>query len=320
MLKRIAWIVLLALAAFSAAAQTSYPARPIRFVVPYPPGGFTDILARLIGQKLTDSWSQPVVIENKGGGGSTIGTDIVAKAAPDGYTILMVAPDLAINPSLYARLPYDTARDFAPVSLVAWGPIALVVHPSLQVSTLKEFVALAKASPRPLNYASGGNGTAGHLAMELFKSTAGIPLVHVPYKGIAPASTDLLSGQVPVMFLQMALARPHVMAGRLRALAVAGSRRSEALPDVATVAEAGLPGFEVNPWFGVVAPAGTPADIVAKLSSEVGRIMRLPDVKERIATQGGEPAANTPDEFGAFLRSEILKWAKVAKDSGARVD
>ena len=301
MLKRIASIVLLALAASSAAAQTSYPARPIRFVVPYPPGGFTDILARLIGQKLTDSWSQPVVIENKGGGGSTIGTDIVAKAAPDGYTILMVAPDLAINPSLYARLPYDAARDFAPVSLVAWGPIALVVHPSLQVSTLKEFVALAKASPRPLNYASGGNGTAGHLAMELFKSTAGIPLVHVPYKGIAPASTDLLSG-------------------RLRALAVAGSRRSEALPDVATVAEAGLPGFEVNPWFGVVAPAGTPADIVAKLSSEVGRIMRLPDVKERIATQGGEPAANTPDEFGAFLRSEILKWAKVAKDSGARVD
>ncbi len=320
MLNRMLLALFLAATAVSAAAQTSYPAKPIRFVVPYPPGGFTDILARLIGQKLTDSWSQPVVIENRGGGGSTIGTDIVAKAPPDGYTILMAAPDLAINQSLHAKLPYDAAKDFAPVSLVAWGPIALVTHPSLPVSTLGEFVALARSSPRPLIYASGGNGTAGHLAMELFKTTAGISLVHVPYKGIAPASTDLLSGQVSVMFLQMALARPHVLSGRLRALAVAGHQRSQALPEVPTVAEAGLAGFEVNPWFGVVAPAGTPAEVVAKLSAEIRRIMRLPDVKERISAQGGEPATNSPEEFSAFVRAEIAKWEKVVKASGAKVD
>ena len=320
MLNRILVAALLAFVTTCAAAQTNYPARPIRFVVPYPPGGFTDILARMIGQKLTDSWSQPVVVENKGGGGSTIGTDLVAKAAPDGYTILMVAPDLAINPSLYAKLPYATATDFAPISLVAWGPIVLVAHPSLPAASLAEFIALAKSSARPLNYASGGNGTAGHLGMELFKTTAGINLVHVPYKGIAPASIDLLSGQVSVMFLQMALARPQVLSGKLRALAVAGHQRSQALPDVPTVAEAGLAGFEVNPWFGIVAPAGTPSEVVAKLSAEIGRIMRLPEVKERLSTLGGEPAANTPEEFSAFVKAELVKWATVVKASGARVD
>ena len=320
MLNRILVAALLAFVTTCAAAQTNYPARPIRFVVPYPPGGFTDILARMIGQKLTDSWSQPVVVENKSGGGSTIGTDLVAKAAPDGYTILMVAPDLAINPSLYAKLPYATATDFAPISLVAWGPIVLVAHPSLPAASLAEFIALAKSSARPLNYASGGNGTAGHLGMELFKTTAGINLVHVPYKGIAPASIDLLSGQVSVMFLQMALARPQVLSGKLRALAVAGHQRSQALPDVPTVAEAGLAGFEVNPWFGIVAPAGTPSEVVAKLSAEIGRIMRLPEVKERLSTLGGEPAANTPEEFSAFVKAELVKWATVVKASGARVD
>ncbi|MSP96832.1 MAG: tripartite tricarboxylate transporter substrate binding protein [Betaproteobacteria bacterium] len=320
MLSRILAVLLFAAIATSAAAQPNFPLKPIRFVVPYPPGGFTDILARVIGQKLFEGAGQPAVIENKGGGGSTIGTDLVAKSPPDGYTILMVAPDLAINTSLYAKLPYDAARDFAPVTQVAWGPIALVVHPSVSAASLAEFIALAKTTPRALNYASGGNGTAGHLAMELFKTTAGISLVHVPYKGIAPAGTDLLSGQVSLMFLQMALARPHILSGRLRALAVAGGQRSAALPDVPTLAEAGLPGVEVNPWFGVVAPAGTPPDIVARLSVEIGRIMRLAEVRERISAQGGEPVSSTPEEFRAFVKAEIVKWAGVVKASGARVD
>jgi len=320
MINRVLISVLFVLLAGSAAAQTSYPGKPIRFVVPYPPGGFTDILARLIGQRLTESWTQPVVIENRGGGGSTIGSDIVAKAPPDGYTLLMVAPDLAINPSLYPKLPYDTVKDFAPVTLVAWGPMALVVHPSVSANSVNELIALAKSEPRPLNYGSGGNGTGGHLAMELFKTMAGVKMVHVPYKGIGPASNDLVGGQVSLMFLQMAVARPQILAGKLRALAVAGGQRTQAMPELPTVAEAGLPGFDVNPWFGVVTRAETPKDIVAKLSNEIGKIMRLPEVRERLSSLGGEPVTNTPEEFAAFMNAEIVKWAKVVKESGARVD
>lgn len=320
MVNRILISIVFVVLAGSAAAQTSYPNKPIRFVVPYPPGGFTDILARIVGQKLTESWAQPVMIENRGGGGSTIGTDIVAKAPPDGYTILMVAPDLAINPGLYLKLPYDTVKDFAPVTLVAWGPMVLVVHPSLSAHSVKELIALAKSEPHPLNYASGGNGTGGHLAMELFKTMAGVNMVHVPYKGIGPASNDLLGGQVSLMFLQMAVARPLILAGKLRALAVAGGQRSQAMPELPTVAEAGLPGFDVNPWFGIITRAETPKDIVAKLSTEIGKIMRLPEVKERLSSQGGEPVTDTPEEFAAFIKAEIVKWTKVIKESGARVD
>lgn len=320
MVNRILISIVFVVLAGSAAAQTSYPNKPIRFVVPYPPGGFTDILARIVGQKLTESWAQPVMIENRGGGGSTIGTDIVAKAPPDGYTILMVAPDLAINPGLYLKLPYDTVKDFAPVTLVAWGPMVLVVHPSLSAHSVKELIALAKSEPHPLNYASGGNGTGGHLAMELFKTMAGVNMVHVPYKGIGPASNDLLGGQVSLMFLQMAVARPLILAGKLRALAVAGGQRSQAMPELPTVAEAGLPGFDVNPWFGIITRAETPKDIVAKLSTEIGKIMRLPEVKERLSSQGGEPVTDTPEEFATFIKAEIVKWTKVIKESGARVD
>lgn len=320
MINRILVSVLFVLLAGAAGAQSSYPGKPIRFVVPYPPGGFIDILARLIGQKLTESWTQPVVIENRGGGGSTIGSDIVAKAPPDGYTLLMVAPDLAINPSLYPKLPYDTVKDFAPVTLVAWGPMVLVVHPSVSASSVNELIALAKAESRPLNYGSGGNGTGGHLAMELFKTMAGVNMVHVPYKGIGPASTDLIGGRVSLMFLQMAVARPQILAGKLRALAVAGGQRTQAMPELPTVAEAGLPGFDVNPWFGVVTRAETPRDIVARLSAEIGKIMQLSEVKERLSSQGGESITNTPEEFTTFLNAEIVKWAKVVKESGARVD
>ena len=320
MLKRSLVATLLALIAGSAAAQSNYPTKPIRFVVPYPPGGFTDILARVIGQKLTDSWSQPVLVENRGGGGSTIGSDIVAKSPPDGYTLLMVAPDLAINPSLYAKLPYDTLRDFAPVTRVAWGPIALVVHPSVPASTVKELVSFAKSRSQPLSYASGGNGTGGHLAMELFKTMTGIELVHVPYKGIAPASTDLIGGSTSLMFLQVAVAKPHVLAAKLRALAVGGAQRSQAMPQVPTVAESGLAGFDVNPWFGVVTRAESPREAVSRLNGEIRKIMQLPDIRERLATQGGDPVTDTPEEFAAFLKADIAKWAKVVKESGARVD
>lgn len=305
--------------AFGAAAQV-YPNRPIRLVAPVPPGGFVDILARVIGQELSAAWGQPVVVDNRGGGGSTIGTDIVAKAPPDGYTLLLAPPDLAINVTLVSKLPYDTLKDLAPVTLVAWGPSVLVVHPSVAAHSVKELVDLAKSRPGKLFYASGGNGTGGHLAMELFKTMAGIDMVHVPYKGLGPAVKDLIGGNVSVMFAQLAAVRPYVLTGRLRALAVAGGQRSQAMPELPTIAESGLPGFEVNPWFGVVAPAGTPKEIVAKLSAEIGNITRRPEVKEKLSPVGAELVSNTPEEFTAFLKTEIVKWAKVVKTSGARVD
>jgi tripartite-type tricarboxylate transporter receptor subunit TctC len=318
LLRCIAAVLLLTLAA-SGAAQP-YPSRAIRFVVPYPPGGLTDVLARVISPKLAESFGQPVLVENRGGGGSTIGSDLVAKSAPDGHTLLLVAADLAINPSLLAKLPYDTGKDFAPVTQVAWGPQAVVVHPSLPVNSIRELLAYAKSAPRPLNYASGGNGTGAHLATELFKTMAGIQMVHVPYKGVGPATSDLLGGQVSLMFLQLAIAKPHIAAGKLRALAIAGAQRSQAVPELPTVAEAGVPGFDVNPWFGVVTRAESPREAVAKLSAEIARVMRLADVRERIAGQGAEIATSTPEEFAAFIKSEMVKWAKVVKDSGARVD
>ena len=305
--------------AWSAAAQ-DYPSKPIRFVVPTPPGGFLDILARLIGQKLSESWGQPVVVENRTGGGITIGSNAVAKAAPDGYTVLVIPPDFAVSPSLYAKLPYDTLQDFAPVTLVAWGPSVLVVHPSVPVNSVKELIAFAKSKPGQLDYASAGNGSGGHLAMELFKTMAGVDLVHVPYRGLGPAVIDLAGGKVSVMFAQLAAVRRYIDAGKLRALGVAGKQRSQAMPDLPTVAESGLVGFDVNPWFGIVAPGGTPKDVVAKLSAEIGKITRLPEVKEKLSPLGAELAANTPEEFAAFISSEIAKWAKVVKDSGARLD
>jgi tripartite-type tricarboxylate transporter receptor subunit TctC len=320
MVKRLLTGILFALLSSTVAAQANYPSKPIRFVVPYPPGGFTDILARLIGQKLTQSMGQPVVVENRGGGGSTIGSDIVAKSAPDGYTILMVGPDLAINESLFSKLPYSAVRDFAPVSMAAWGPLVLVVHSSVPAKSVQELVAFAKSQPGQINYASGGNGTGSHLTMELFKTTAGINMVHIPYKGNGPAVNDLIGGQVSVMFLQMAVAKPYITAGNLRALAIPSPRRSSAMPELPIFAEAGFPGFDVAPWFGVVAPAKTPDTIVSKLSAEIGKVMRLPDVKRKLSEQGAEPVGNTPKEFSAFIAAEIPRWAKVVKESHARLD
>lgn len=302
-----------------AMAQEAYPAKSIRLVVPYPPGGFTDILARLIAERLSTNIGQAVIVDNKGGGGSTIGTSFVAKAPADGYTLLLVAPDLAINESLITdRLTYHANKDFAPVMQAAWSPMVLVIHPSVPAKSVQEFIALAKT--RSINFASGGSGTGSHLALELFKSRAGINLVHVPYKGNGPATTDLLGGQVSAMFLQYAVAKPQIEAGKLRVLGTPSGKRSPAIPDVPTLSESGVPGFDVQPWFGIVAPAGTPAAIVARLNSEIAKIMLQPEIRKQLADQGAEAVTSSPEQFGTFIVSEIARWAKVVKESGAKAE
>jgi tripartite-type tricarboxylate transporter receptor subunit TctC len=311
----------LTLACASASAE-GYPDRPIRLVVPYPPGGPLDITARAIGQKLTEAWKQPVVVDNRAGAGGNIGADLVAKSAPDGYTLLMGAVAThAINPSLYSKIPYDPIRDFAPVALVAQVPNILVVNPAVPATTVRELIDLARAKPDYLNFASGSTGSTGHLAGELFKTVAGVHMVHIPYKGAAPAMADLLAGQVQVMFDNLASALPNVKAGRLRALAVTTLARSPAVPDLPTIAESGLPGFDLTTWFGLLVPAGTPPEIVAKLNAEIVRALNSKDMRERLEKMGAEPPANnTPEHFAAFIRSEATRYAKVVKDSGARVD
>jgi tripartite-type tricarboxylate transporter receptor subunit TctC len=305
----------------AAAAADAYPARPIRFVVAFPPGGGTDIIARSIAQKLAERLAQQVVVDNRPGAGGNIGTDIVAKSAPDGYTMLMgSAGPLAINASLFGKMPFDPIRDLAPVTLAASTPNVLVVHPSLKAATVNELIALAKARPGEINFASSGHGTPAHLAGELFNSMAGVKLVHVPYKGAAPALADLLGGQVQLMFSTMPPALPHVKDGKLRALAVTNSKRSRATPELPTLDEVALPGFEANTWHGVVVPAGTPAAIVARLNREIVAILHLPDVVERLSGQGAEALGSTPEEFAAYIRSETAKWAKVVRDSGAKAE
>jgi tripartite-type tricarboxylate transporter receptor subunit TctC len=321
-LLRAAVLTLFALTGTSegAPAQT-YPDKPIRLVVPFPAGGTTDILARAVGQKLGEHLGQQVVVDNKPGAGGNIGSDIVAKSAPDGYTLVMgTVGTHAINASLYKKMPYDHIKDFVPVSLVALVPNILVVHPSVPANSVKELIAYAKANPGKLNFASSGNGTSIHLSGELFKTTAGVEMTHVPYKGSAPAVTDLLGGQVQLMFDNMPSALPHVKAGKLKALGVTTAKRFPAAPDIPTIAEAGVPGYEASSWFGVLAPAGTPKEIVNKLSSEIAKILQTPEIKERLLSQGAEPVGNTPDQFAAFIKAETAKWAKVVKESGATVD
>jgi tripartite-type tricarboxylate transporter receptor subunit TctC len=295
-----------------------YPSRSVRIVVPFAPGGPNDIIVRLVAQKLTGAWGQPVVVENRPGAGGNIGTDFVAKAVPDGYTLLSVGPgSLIINP-LIGKVPYDTARDFAPVTLMARAPNALVAHPFFPASSVKELIALARSQPGGINYGSGGNGSTPHLAGALFAAMAGIALTHVPYKGTAPAMTDLIGGQVQIAFLGIPTVLPHVKSGKLRVLAVTGKHRSPELPGVPTVDEVGVPGYELSPWYGLLAPAGTSRGIVARLATEVTKIVRGAEIRDRLAVQGAEVAGGSPEEFAAVIQADVLTWSRVVKDTGLR--
>ncbi len=310
---------LLALAASGASAQ-GWPSRPVHVVVPYPAGGPNDIIVRMVGKRLGETLGEPIVVENRPGAGGNIGTDSVAKSAPDGYTLVSVGPGaLIINP-LLGKVPYDTMRDFAPVTIMAVAPNALVAHPSFPAKSVKDLVALAKQKPGAINYASGGTGSTPHLSAALFAVMAGVQLTHVPYKGTGPATADLVGGQVQIAFLGIPTVLPHIRSGKLRALAVTGARRSPELPDVPTVAEAGVPGYELSPWYGLLAPAGTPSAVVARLAAEATKIVREPAMREQLVAQGAEPAGGTPEEFARTLRSDAALWKKVVKDAGIRAD
>ena len=302
------------------AQKAEYPARPVRVVVGFPAGGPSDILARLVAQNLAQSTGQQFIVDNRGGASGMIGAELVAKAPADGYTLLVVPATHAVNPSLYKKIAFDTVRDFTPVSLVAEGPFILVVHPSLPVKTAQDLVALARKRPGELNYASAGVGGLPHLAGELFKSMTGVKMNHIPYKGAAPATVDLVAGHVTIMFNNMLSAIPHVKGGRLRAVGVTTLKRSSAVPDMPTIAESGVKGYEVSGWYGVLGPAGLPADVLAKLNAEVNRGMRQPDVVKRLAAEGVDAAGSTPDEFGARIRQEMAKWGGVVKAAGVTAD
>jgi len=317
------WIggILLALAAFLAgiAAAQEFPQKSIRFIVPFPPGGATDGLARTLGEKMTEAWKQQVVIDNRGGAGGNIAAEIAARAPADGYTIIIVGLSHAANLSLYSRLNYHPVRDFTPISQVVSIHAFLVTHPSLPVKSVRELVALAKAKPGSLNYASGGNGSSPHMAMELFKSLAKIDLVHVPYKG-TQSVIGILRGETALLFENLISVGAHIKSGRLRVLAVGASKRSSALPQVPTVAEAGVPGYDVVLWFGMLAPAGTPGAAVTAIHREISNTLNLPDVKARLAMQAADPVGSSPEQFDAFIKSEIAKWAKVVKENRLKVD
>lgn len=311
----------LALVAAPAQAQPAYPSKPVRLIVPYSSGGPSDVLARAIGQRLGESLGQPVVIENRTGAGGNIGTEQVAKAAPDGHTLILgTVGTHAINSSLYSSLPFDVARDFAPVALVASATIVMVSTPAVPAATLKEFVSFAKSKPAQLSFASPGSGTPHHMAAELFKTMAGVEMTHIPYKGAAPAITDLLGGQVPVGFVSLPAALPHVKAGKLRAVGVTAAKRSAVAPEVPTIAEAGLPGYEVDNWYAVFAPVGTSKDIVNRLNAEIVKLMQAPEVRERLNSQGFEILQSTPEQLAEFQKTELAKWARVVKASGAKAD
>jgi tripartite-type tricarboxylate transporter receptor subunit TctC len=305
--------------ACSARAE-DYPARPLRLIVPYAAGGSTDVLARVIGQKLTAALAQPVVIDNRTGAGTLIATEIVARAAPDGYTLLMATPPLAVAPALYAKLPFDVTRDFAAVTNIAGTSNVLVVHPSVQAQTVRELVAQAKANPEKYTFGSSGVGGASHLAAELFRSMAGIELVHVPYKGGALAVTDLLGGRLTLMFANLTTVQSHIKAGRVRALAIGTAQRSLVVPDLPTVAAAGVPGYEANNWNGVVAPAGTPRAAIARLQREINSIVSTPDMREKLLQNAFEPIADTPGEFARYLAAERVKWGKVVRDAHVKAE
>lgn len=312
--------VFCALGAMSCAAQTAYPSKPVRFIVPFAPGGGTDIVARVLAQRLNDAWGRAVIVDNRPGAGSTLGTDLAVKSPADGYTMLLSSISLAFNASLYKSLPFDPTRDLAPVTLVAIQPNMLVTYPRLPAQSVKELLALAKQKPGSIKYASGGNGSGPHLATELLKMSTGVELTHVPYKGTGPALTDLLAGQVDMMIAVTASALPHVRAGRLRALAVTGEARSTVAPDVPTLDESGVPGYEFKTWYGIQVPAKTPLGIVNELNQRVSNVLARPDVVEQFSAAGLDARASSPREFAALIAAEIRKWSKVVKASGARIE
>lgn len=302
-----------------ALAADAYPSKPIRLITPAPPGGATDIMARGLAQKLGEALGQQVVVDNRGGGGTLIATQLAARAVADGYTIFLANAALGTNPALMDNLPYDTLRDFAPITLVADSPLVFVAHPSLNVNTLKELIAAAKAHPGRINYGSSTPGTGGHLSVEMLKWMAGIDLVHIPYKGAGPALIDLLAGQVQLMCTSPLPTLPHIRAGRLRALAVTSRTRSRAAPDIPTVAESGLPGFQSSLWYALLAPAATPPAVIQRLNAETARIVRMPAVSDKLLAQGAEPIGNSPQELAAFLRADIERWKKLVQQAGIGV-
>jgi len=317
------WLKLLALlllASIFSLARADYPERPIRIIVPFTPGGATDVLARMIGQKLTQAWGQQVIIDNRTGGTGIIAYELTAKANPDGYTLLFVAISHAINPLLHKKLPYDTERDFAPVSLVAIMPLLLVVHPAVPAKNVQELIALAKSPSKPMTYASGGAGSSQHLAAELVNYMAKVKMTHVPYKGGMQGLLDVVGGHVDLMITTVLSVAPHIKTGRLRALAVTTLKRTPAWPDVPTMSEAGLPGYESIAWYGLVATAGLPSSVLAKLSAETIKATQSSDMRDTLVKQGAEPVGSTPREFAAFIKAETTKYAKVIKEAGVKAD
>ena len=312
----------IAVIAFAAhAAAQEYPSKPIRFIVPFPPGGGNDTMARTVGHKLTAALGQQVVIDNRAGAGGIIGAETAARSAPDGYTLFLGGVGShGINPNLHARLGYDPVTDFAPISLIASAPLILVVHPSVPAKSVKELIQLAQAKPGQLNFASNGKGGSSHLAAEMFKMMTTTDMVHVPYKGLSPALTDLLSGQVQLMFSSTVAILPQVRASKLRPLAMTGARRSPAMADVPTIAESGVPGYETASWYGVLAPAGTPRAIVERLNRQIVKITHAPDVRERLATEGADPVGSSAEEFAAHIKRELARWAKVIKQARIEAD
>lgn len=314
-------LVLLAVALPAALAQDSYPNRPIRIIVPTAPGGPSDIGARLIAQELTKRWGRQVVVDTRPGAGSIIGTEIVAKAAPDGYTLLLTPSTLAINPASYKNMPYDAVRDFAPITQTHFVPNLILLHPSVPAKSVKELIALAKARPGEILYASSGHGTNPHLTMELFASMARIRLLHIPYKGTLPGLIETIAGRVAMIATSsMSLVVPNVRSGKLRALGITSATRSRVLPDIPTIAEAGVPGYEAVQWSGMLAPAATPQEIVTRLHKEVTAILRTPDVRDRLAADSAEIVAGTPEQFAEFLKAEMVKWANVVKAAGIEAE
>ncbi len=304
----------------AAATAQSFPTRPVRLVVPYPPGGANDAVARLLSPKVTEQLGQQLVVDNRGGGNTIIGSELVAKAAPDGQTLLMVAAGHAVNPALYPKLPYDTARDFAQVVLIGDGAYVLVAHPSAGVATVTELIAAAKAKPGQIAYASSSTGNLTHLAAELFNSMASVKMLHVPYKGGGPAMLDLLGGRVAVFFSTVAVARPHIQSGKIKALGVTTGKRSAALPNLPTIAEAGLPGYDVSGWYGIVAPAKTSDTTIQRINSVVRVALQLPEIKDKLLALGVEAGDVSAAQFDKFLRADLLKWAKVAKPLGITME